>query len=165
MGGYSSGRPVKRAVLEDGLPLDLGKLIREGLIRPGSWAPSLIWRRVQTGEKTASASYIATMNENDRTGVLQLSYRITDRSGEHHDIVELFPASRIPFPAPSAARPNSVSSVQDPRTARQLFQDRHVRRSTVRHALDDLRPANGASGPVRGNRRRISARFVERLSS
>lgn len=98
MGGYGSGRPVERAVLEDGFPLDLGKLIREGLIRPGSWMSSLIWRQVRSGEKTGSASYIATMNEAARSGVLQLSYRITDHRGEHHDIVEPIPLEALPQP-------------------------------------------------------------------
>ena len=97
MGGYGSGRPVERAVFEDGFPLDLGKLIREGLIRPGSWRHSLIWRWVRTGEETASANYVATMDEAARSGVLQLSYRITVR-GELHDIVEPIPLEALPQP-------------------------------------------------------------------
>lgn len=97
MGGYGSRRPVERAVFEDGFPLDLGKLIRDGLIRPGMWKSSLIWRWVRTGEETASANYIATMDEAARSGVLQLSYRMTVR-GEQHDIVEPIPLEALPQP-------------------------------------------------------------------
>lgn len=97
MAGYGSGRPVERAVFEDGFPLDLGKLIRDGLIGPGLWKSSLIWRWIRTGEETASANYIAIMNEAARSGVLQLSYRITER-GEQHDIVEPILLEALPQP-------------------------------------------------------------------
>lgn len=97
MGGYGSGRPVERLMFEDGFPLDLGKLIREGLIRPGSWRSSLIWRQVRTGEEVASASYFATMDETARNGLLQLSYQISQR-GEQHDIIEPIPLEALPQP-------------------------------------------------------------------
>lgn len=65
MGGSGSGtwyRWSKKTVVEDGLTLNLFKLVREKTIIPGKQVSgSLIWRSVRTGEKTASISYEANM--------------------------------------------------------------------------------------------------------
>ena len=55
MGGYGSGRRGWRPVVEDGLTLNIYRLQKLGMLRPGNW--SLQWSRVSTGEKTASISY------------------------------------------------------------------------------------------------------------
>jgi hypothetical protein len=46
MGGYGSGNRGGRPTIEDGLVLDLNKLIRDGLFRPGTWTGSIIWSEV-----------------------------------------------------------------------------------------------------------------------
>ncbi len=65
MGGSGSGawyRWDKKTVVEDGLTLDLFKLIREKTIIPGQYvAGTLTWRSVRTGEKTASIGCEANM--------------------------------------------------------------------------------------------------------
>ena len=65
MGGCGSGtwyRWSKKTVVEDGLTLDLFKLVREKAIIPGKHVRgSLTWRSVRTGEKTASIGYEANM--------------------------------------------------------------------------------------------------------
>ena len=51
-------RPRQRACLQDGLKLDLNKLVRQGLVRPGARVgPYLIrWTYTHTGEEIASAA-------------------------------------------------------------------------------------------------------------
>lgn len=65
MGGLGSGswyRWSTRPVVEDGLKLDLDRLIRHGNIVPGNWVSgSLTWSNVDTGERLASIGYEANM--------------------------------------------------------------------------------------------------------
>lgn len=74
MGGFGSGRPQTRVHVEDALALDLAKLIRDELIRPGSWGGPLVWRNTTTGEEVASISYIATLCMTSGTGSMELRY-------------------------------------------------------------------------------------------
>jgi hypothetical protein len=66
-------RPRQRVRLQDGLKLDLNKLIRQRLIRPGAKAgPYLIrWTYTYTGEEIASAVITANM-ENKYEGELRI---------------------------------------------------------------------------------------------
>ena len=61
MGGSGSGtwyRWNKKTVIEDGLTLDISRLVREKNIISGQWVSgSLTWRGVRTGEKRASIRY------------------------------------------------------------------------------------------------------------
>jgi len=81
MGGLGSGnwyRWSTRPVVEDGLSLDLCRLIRQKNIVPGSWVSgSLIWRNVDTGEQTASIGYEANMIRPDDAW-MRLHYRRDD---------------------------------------------------------------------------------------
>ena len=43
MDGYGSGRYYGRPTTESGLTLNLSKLLRDGLFRPGAWGGSLVW--------------------------------------------------------------------------------------------------------------------------
>jgi hypothetical protein len=88
MGGLGSGRPRQKPVLEDGLPLDIGKLLRDGLIRSGAFTGNLVWRTTITGEETASAGFTGHLIPETRTGLLELRYRVTNSLGERHDIRE-----------------------------------------------------------------------------
>jgi len=65
MGGIGSGswyRWNSKTTVEDGLTIDLCKLIRQKLVFPGSHVSGpLIWTRVSDGEKVASISYEANL--------------------------------------------------------------------------------------------------------
>ena len=65
MGGSGSGswyRWNKKSVVEDGLTLNIFKLVREKVIIPGKQVSgSLTWRSERTGEKRASIGYEANM--------------------------------------------------------------------------------------------------------
>lgn len=62
MGGRGSGRSGGRPAVEDALALDLSKLLRDRLIRPGTTiVSSLHWRNTCTGTEIASISYTCTM--------------------------------------------------------------------------------------------------------
>ncbi|WMS45250.1 hypothetical protein RDV64_23240 (plasmid) [Acuticoccus sp. MNP-M23] len=68
------------------MPLDLDKLVRDGLVRPGGWRGSLHWRAVQTREERASADYTAHLDAETGTGTFELRYRLTDHRDNRHDI-------------------------------------------------------------------------------
>ena len=60
MGGLGSGRysGCGKATVEDGLTLDINKLVRDWQLRPGSWyAGTLRWTRLSTGEEVATIGY------------------------------------------------------------------------------------------------------------
>ena len=60
MRGPGSGRHwgCWGATVEDGLTLDISKLVRDRNIRPGKWlSGTLRWRRVASGEEVASIGY------------------------------------------------------------------------------------------------------------
>src|SRR3954462_11623131 len=84
MGGFGSGNQGGRPTVEDSLALDLAKLLRDRLIKPGcySWGP-LIWKNTRTGEQVASINYEAHLT--DTSGRMRLMYTSTRHgSGEKH---------------------------------------------------------------------------------
>ena len=98
MGGYGSGNRGGRPTIEDGLVLDLNKLIRDGLFRPGTWSGDIIWSEVDSGREVACIGYEAHMDE--ERGWARLRYTTTNGwSGQkaHHDYrIELTTTSQ-PF--------------------------------------------------------------------
>ncbi len=85
MGGAGSGRycGCGRATVEDGLTLDINKLVRDGNIRPGRWwNGSLIWRRVPSGEEIASIGYEANLIDPDDAW-MRLHYRQNDEPRDY----------------------------------------------------------------------------------
>ena len=80
MGGTNSGRWGGGPVVEDGLTLDLSKLIRDGLFRPGeNRHGTLEWTRKSThgpAERIASLAYEAHLAAGDR-GRVRLQYTVT----------------------------------------------------------------------------------------
>jgi hypothetical protein len=83
MGGYGSGRSGGGPTVEDGLAINLSKLLKDKLIEPNTsrWNATLIWRNVRTGEETARIGYGAHLG--DHSGHMRLDYTITRRwSGE-----------------------------------------------------------------------------------
>ena len=77
MGGPGSGRHwgCGRATVEDGLTLDIRKLVRDGGIQPGQWrSGTLTWRRVPSGEETGSIGYEANLIAPDDAWI-RLHYR------------------------------------------------------------------------------------------
>ena len=76
VGGYNSGRHGGRPTVGSGLTLDLYKLIRQGLLKPGQYrGGSFIWTRVGSGERVGSVDYEAHMAA-DR-GHVRLRYTST----------------------------------------------------------------------------------------
>ena len=78
MGGMGSGRHGGRPTVEDALALDLGKLLRDRLIRPGATiTSSLHWRNTRTGQEVASIGYSCRMSAN--AGTFVADYAVTRR--------------------------------------------------------------------------------------
>lgn len=78
MGGMGSGRHGGRPTVEDALALDLGKLLRDKLIRPGySITSSLHWRNTRSGAEIASIGYRADMTAD--AGTFVADYAVTRR--------------------------------------------------------------------------------------
>lgn len=81
MGGPGSGnwyRWSSRPVIEDGLTLDLNRLIRQKNVSPGAWSRgTLTWSVVDTGERVASISYEADMTDPDGAW-MRLHYKRDD---------------------------------------------------------------------------------------
>ncbi len=82
MGGPGSGqwiRPYGKETIEGVLTLSIHSLIRDGQLRPQSHTSgTLTWRRVSTGEQTASCGYeVNTLDMADAW--LRLHYTITRR--------------------------------------------------------------------------------------
>lgn len=98
MGGCGSGRRREKPVLEDGLALDLCKLLRDGLIKPGVTGGSLVWRESHSGQETASLGYMSELDIHTRRGSLALQYRVTDGQGERHDVAQLLPLEALTQP-------------------------------------------------------------------
>jgi hypothetical protein len=77
MGGPNSGRYGGRPTVESCLILDLNKLLRDRLFRPGhSDSGSLVWTRVGSGEQVGSVAYQVTLV--DERGHVRLRYATTD---------------------------------------------------------------------------------------
>ncbi len=83
MGGYGSGRSGGRPTVEDGLTLDLGKLLRDRFFRPGTgWQGSIVWRQTGSDEPLASIGYQAHLG--DAHGRVRLQYKTTRWTSETH---------------------------------------------------------------------------------
>lgn len=82
MGGSGSGsywRWNSKQTVEDGLTLDLCKLIRQRLVIPGQHVShTLIWSRVSDGEKVASIGYEANLID-PYTAWMRLHYKSNDK--------------------------------------------------------------------------------------
>ena len=79
MGGFGSGRNGGRPVVEDGLTLDLGRLIGSGHVRPGNHVSgTLTWTNTRTGEHVASIGFEACLLGPDRSW-MRLHYTTTRR--------------------------------------------------------------------------------------
>ncbi len=90
MGGSGSGRHwgCGRATVEDGLSLDINKLIRNGNIRPGGWCSgTLRWTRVASGEEVGSIGYEADLTAQDQAWV-RLHYRVNDEPQDYRVTLE-----------------------------------------------------------------------------
>ena len=84
MGGYGSGRSGGRQIIEDGLTLNLAKLLHDRLLRPGHiLTSSLIWTNTRTGQQVGSIGFQAHMT--DEHGRLRLYYTTTRWTGEKHN--------------------------------------------------------------------------------
>ena len=87
MGGIGSGNHGGKPTVEDGLVLDLNRLIQQGTFRPGhAWGGSIVWTEVSSGRQVATIGYEAHMGQ--ESGWACLHYTTTDHwSGEktHHD--------------------------------------------------------------------------------
>jgi hypothetical protein len=85
MGGFGSGRSGGRPTTSDGLTLDLAKLLRDRLFRPGqAWGGSLVWTNTTTGARVGSITYQAHLGA-DR-GRVRLLYTSTNHwNGEKRD--------------------------------------------------------------------------------
>ena len=79
MGGYGSGRRGWKPKAENLRGIDVNRLHREGLLKPGS---RVGWQWTRDGEKVASISMRA------ETGRLILSYRVRPATGEWEDVEE-----------------------------------------------------------------------------
>ncbi len=89
MGGPGSGKcwwKTTKLTVEECLPLDINKLVRDGLIFRGYASGSLTWTRTSTGEQSASAGF--ELEPVGETGLIfRLIYTITIR-GEAHEVDE-----------------------------------------------------------------------------
>lgn len=88
MGGQGSGswyRWNKKGTVNDGLSLDINKLVRDGLIMRDYAAGSLRWQNTHTGEETASIGFILEpLGEDGLT--MRLHYTRTKRNGEKENL-------------------------------------------------------------------------------
>lgn len=98
MGGFGSGRPQSRLTVEDAHPLDLPKLMRDGLVGPGANGGRLVWRIVGTDTETGSVGYTAELNPAGPHGHIRLRYTVTDSWGDRHDVDEWIELEARPQP-------------------------------------------------------------------
>jgi hypothetical protein len=76
MGGYGSGRSGGRPTTENGLTLNLSKLMRDRSLRPGAASSgSLVWTNTTTGERVGSIGYEAHLGQ--ESGRVRFSYTKT----------------------------------------------------------------------------------------
>jgi hypothetical protein len=99
MGGSGSGNHGGRPTIENGLVLDLTRLIRQGLLRPGATcAGTITWKDTRSGRETGRIGYEAHMDE--ERGWARLHYTTTSPwSGEktHHDYRVALTSTPQPF--------------------------------------------------------------------
>jgi hypothetical protein len=86
MGGSGSGnwyRWSTRPVVEDGLTLDLNRLIRQRKVTPGAWSSgSLTWTRGHDGERVASIGYKADLADPENAW-MRLQYKHDDKPEDY----------------------------------------------------------------------------------
>lgn len=91
MGGIGSGHWYRwdtKAVIEDGLVLNLGRCIRQRLLRDGAaGGGSLVWSSVHDGEKVATIGYSFDMRE-PYAASMTLDYTVTRRGSEPVKVLE-----------------------------------------------------------------------------
>jgi hypothetical protein len=83
MGGWGSGswyRWNKKNTVDDGLSLDINKLVRDGLIIRDYAVGSLKWTNTRTGTETASVGFSLEPFENNL--IMRLHYIRTARNGD-----------------------------------------------------------------------------------
>lgn len=84
MGGYGSGRWGGRLTTNDGLTLDLPRLLKQRSLVPGlALAGSLTWTNTHTGAHVGSLGYGSDLGA--ERGRMRLSYTISRRDGDKHD--------------------------------------------------------------------------------
>ena len=91
MGGLGSGRPRQHPVVEDGLTIDIGKLLCGMKAGSEILSGSISWQSVSDGEGRASASigFFVEASSASGTGELRLRYTVADPwDGTRHDIDE-----------------------------------------------------------------------------
>lgn len=84
MGGMGSGRWYRRGagqVVEDGLTLDLNRLVRQGLVGPRGGGGTLTWRKASNGEYVASIGCNVVIYDPDGMG-LELAYTVDRGQGK-----------------------------------------------------------------------------------
>ena len=87
MGGWGSGswsRWNKKNTVDDGLSLDINKLVRDGLIVRDYATGSLRWTNTRTGNETASIGFILEPLENGL--IMRLHYTRTGRNGDKENL-------------------------------------------------------------------------------
>lgn len=88
MGGRGSGswyRWNKKDTVDDGLSLDINKLVRDGRIVRGYGAGSMRWTNTRTGEETASIGFILDpLGEDGLT--MRLRYTKTGRNNDKESL-------------------------------------------------------------------------------
>jgi hypothetical protein len=98
MGGTGSGNHGGRPAVEDGLVLDLNRLIRQRTFRPGAWHGSIIWNEVYSGRETARIGYECFMGPEG--GNVRLHYTVTNPwtdEKHHHDYTVQLVTTLQPF--------------------------------------------------------------------
>ena len=90
MGGPGSGRHWGggKSTVEDGLTLDINKLVRDGSIRPGEWCwATLTWRSVPSGDEIGSIGYQANLIDLDDAW-MRLQYQLNGESKDYRIVLE-----------------------------------------------------------------------------
>jgi hypothetical protein len=87
VGGYGSGRPRRNQLAEHCRKLDVNRLNREGCLKPG-WSGN--WRWHNNGVQVAGISLSAQQSQ------LVVSFRITEKTGNHYDVEQSIPIIRSP---------------------------------------------------------------------
>lgn len=96
MGGMGSGRYGGRPTVEDALALDLSRLLRDRLIRPGATiVSSLHWKNTRTGAEIASIGYSCRMSAD--AGTFVADYAVT-RRGERVPVTLSIGLASFPQP-------------------------------------------------------------------
>jgi hypothetical protein len=116
-------RPLQRIRLEGGLKLDLNRLIRQNLVRPGAaWGSTINWSYRYSGEKIASGRVTADMTA-ERSGWLRLELGGLEQWISLDSAARHFGGHQWYFVCPRTAR--RVSTLWKPPGARS-FASRHA---------------------------------------